>query len=262
MLGTFGRVFLPNITHLWTKLFMKCTLEEIQNMPMNGILLKRLYHINASHVNKLQKLASENGIKRTKIEAFSAYVWKIMISAIDQKHEKCKMGWLVDGRKTINNRGKNCMSNYIGNVLSLAFGEARLQELKEANIADIANTVHEAISNVSNEAHFLDLIDWIECHRPGLMLAKAVLGLEGSPPLVLSSGRKFPVSEVDFGFGCPLLGTVYSSIERIGVGYLNQRESAVGDGSWIVSAIIWPELVAAFEADPIFQPMSAAHLQL
>ncbi|KAK7392907.1 hypothetical protein VNO78_21357 [Psophocarpus tetragonolobus] len=241
--------------------FMKCTMKEIQNMPMNHISLKRLYHIKASSINMLQKLASVNGVKRTKIEAFSAYVWKIMIGTIDdQKYKKCKMGWLVDGRERMG-RGKNLMSNYIGNVLSLAFGEGSIQELKEASISDIANTVHEAISKVNNEAHFLDLIDWIECQRPGLMLAKAVLGQDG-PVLVVSSGQRFPVKEVDFGFGSPLLGTVYTSIQGVGVGYMNQRLSAKGDGSWTVSAILWPELEAALQDDPIFHPMSASHLQL
>ncbi|KAK7309471.1 hypothetical protein RJT34_06224 [Clitoria ternatea] len=240
--------------------FIKCTIEEIQNMPMTHISIKRLYHINASSINMLQQLASVNGVKRTKIEAFSAYVWKIMIGTIDQSHKRCKMGWLVDGREKMG-KGKNSMSNYIGNVLSLAFGEASIEELKAACISDIAGIVHEAICKVNNEAHFLDLIDWIECHRPGLMLGKAVLGQEG-PVLVVSSGQRFPVTEVDFGFGSPLVGTVYTCIERVGVGYMNQRLSSKGDGSWTVSAILWPELEAALLDDPIFQPMSSSHLQL
>ncbi|KAL1315873.1 coniferyl alcohol acyltransferase-like [Arachis hypogaea] len=240
--------------------FIKCTKEDIQNISMNHISLKRLYHINASSINMLQRLASVNGAKRTRIEAFSAYVWKKMIGTIDQSHKKYKMGWLVDGRERMS-RGRNSMSNYIGNVLSLALGEASIQELKEASISDIANMVNEAISKVNNEVHFSDLIDWIECHRPGLMIAKAVLGQEG-PTLVVSSGRRFPITEIDFGFGTPLIGTVYTSIEKIGVGYMNQRQSAKGDGSWTVSAILWPELAAALESDPIFQPMSTSHLQL
>ncbi|KAL2993229.1 hypothetical protein AAZX31_10G097600 [Glycine max] len=231
--------------------FMKCTMKEIQNMLMNHVFLKCLYHIEASSINMLQKLASVNGIERTKIEAFSAYVWKIMVGTIDERHKKCKMGWLVDGRERMERR-KNLMSNYIGNVLCLAFGEASLQELKEASISNIANTVHEAISKVNIEDHFLDLIDWIECHRPGLMLAKAVLGHEG-PTLMVSSGQRFPVKQVNFGFGSPMLGTVYTSIQRVGVG-------ANGDGSWTVSAILWPEFEAAIQDDPIFHPMFASHL--
>ena len=240
--------------------FVKCTIEEIINMPTTKIQLKRLYHIDASSIERLQKLACINGYKRTKIEAFSAYVWKVMVSAIDECHSKCKMGWLVDGRGRMCG-DENSMSNYIGNVLSVAFAEASLIELKQNSISDIANNVHEAISKVTNQDHFQDLIDWIECHRPGLMLSRIVLG-QGGPALVLSSGRRFPVAEVDFGLGSPVLGTVCSTIERIGVAYLNQRPSARGDGSWTISAILWPELAAALESDTIFQPMSAGHLQL
>ncbi|MCI56812.1 anthranilate N-benzoyltransferase protein 1-like [Trifolium medium] len=43
---------------------------------------------------------------------------------------------------------------------------------------------------------------------------------------------------------------------------MNQRRSGKGDGSWTISAILWPELVDALKDDPIFQPMSASHLQL
>ncbi|PON47550.1 Transferase [Parasponia andersonii] len=240
--------------------FVKCTMEEIMNIPTPKVLLKRLYYIDVSSIDWLQSLASAGGKKRTKIEAFSAYVWKIMVKAIDKDQATSKMGWLVDGRERMCG-DNNSMSNYIGNVLSLAFGEARVDDLRHGSIPNIADKVHEAISQVTNEAHFLDLIDWIECHRPGLMLSRVVLG-QGGPALVLSSGRRFPVAELDFGFGSPVLGTVCSTIEKIGVAYLNQRPSASGNGSWTVSAILWPELASALESDQIFQPMTTRHLQL
>ncbi|KAK9276013.1 hypothetical protein L1049_005544 [Liquidambar formosana] len=241
--------------------FVACTIEEIRNMPTTNILLKRLYFVDESSISRLQQLASTNGDKRSKIEAFSAYIWKVMVGAIGKSHAKCKMGWLVDGRSRMGKDENSSMSNYVGNVLSLAVGEASVMELKQGSMSDVAKIVHEAISKVTNEAHFLDLIDWIECHRPGLMLSKIVLG-QGGPALVLSSGRRFPVAELDFGFGSPVLGTVCSTIEKIGVGYINQRPSARGDGSWTVSAILWPELALALESDSVFQPMCATHLHL
>ncbi|GMN40702.1 hypothetical protein TIFTF001_009927 [Ficus carica] len=240
--------------------FVKCTMEDIANIPTPKILLKRLYFIDTSSIDRLQSLASVDGKRRTKIEAFSAYVWKIMVKAIDKDRAMCKMGWLVDGRARMC-KGENSMSNYIGNVLSLAFGEAKVEDLKRNSLSEVATKVHDAISKVTNEAHFLDLIDWIQCNRPGLVLSKVVLGL-GGPALVLSSGRRFPVAELDFGFGGPVLGTVCSTVKRIGVAYLNQRPSALGNGSWTVSAILWPELASALESDSIFQPMTASHLHL
>ncbi|XP_073042738.1 coniferyl alcohol acyltransferase [Primulina eburnea] len=242
--------------------FVTCTIEEIRNMPTISTLVKHLYYVDASSIERLQKLASINGMKRTKIEAFSAYIWKIMAKVIRNEYKSCKVGWLVDGRTRIS-KSKDPMLDYIGNVLSIAFGESNLTDLRQGSVADVADIVHKAIYSVANEEHFRNLIDWIELHRPGLMLSKNVLGL-GGPALVVSSGRRFPVSELDFGFGSPFLGTVFSTIERLGVGYINQRESAKGDGSWILSTILWPEMVEALKSDPdsIFQPMNLNHLQL
>lgn len=252
--------------------FISCTFEDIINIiPIHKILLKRLYYIDSSAIDKLQRLSSIHGKQRTKIESFSAYVWKVMARSliVDQTHQRnkiCKMGWLIDGRRT-----RIMSNNYIGNVLSLAFGEANVDGIEQGSLADAATRVHNAISEVTNhnEAHFLDLIDWIECHRPGLMLSKDVLGGQGNgscptPTIVVSSGRRFPVMELDFGFGSPVVGTVCSTVERIGVGYINQRQSGSGDGSWIVSVILWPKMVRALESDPerVFQPMSAQFLQL
>ncbi|KAL6180893.1 hypothetical protein ACLB2K_047551 [Fragaria x ananassa] len=226
--------------------FVKCTMEEIMNIPTAKTLVKRLYFIENSSIDQLQSQACRNGKKRTKIEAVSAYVWKTMVKAnigtsTNKSHNAvCKMGWLVDGRSRLHKRDydpNTNMSNYIGNVLSLAFGEASVNDLKKGSISDVANMVREAIS-------------------------KIVLGQGGVPALVLSSGRMFPVAELDFGFGSPVLGTVCSTIEKIGVAYMNQRPSAKGDGSWTMSCILWPELAAALESDSIFQPMTADHLQL
>nr|GMC96570.1 anthranilate N-benzoyltransferase protein 1 [Ipomoea batatas] len=265
--------FPPRYNTSLDQTFVSCSLDDILNMrPLSSstIMLKRLYYIDASSIQKLQKLASEDGMsrKRTKIEAFSAYIWKVMVNAVDKSRSKCKMGWLVDGRTRIaGTTGDNLvMSDYIGNVLSLTFGELSMDELKHGSISEIASHVHAAISTATNAEHFLDLIDWIECHRPGLMLSKMVLGRDNGPTaaLVVSSGRRFPVGALDFGFGSPVLGTVCSTIERIGVGYMNQRPSGRGDGSWTVSAILWPEMVAALEShsDCIFQPITAHNLHL
>ncbi|XP_010519084.2 PREDICTED: anthranilate N-benzoyltransferase protein 1 [Tarenaya hassleriana] len=247
----------PTYHPLLDKSFIKCTVEEIKSIPVSKKLIKRLYHVDVSSIKALQARACANGEIRTKIEAFSAYVWKKMVDCIEKSHTTCKMGWLIDGR----GRLRAATTNYIGNVLSVAVGEASIQQLKEDSVSDIADIVHKAITEATNETHFADLIDWVECHRPGLMLSRVVLG-QGGPALVLSSGRRFPVAELDFGFGAPLLGTVCSTVKNIGVCYLNQRPSAWSNGSWTISAIVWPELAAALESDTVFQPMSAKHLQL
>ncbi|KAF5195725.1 Anthranilate n-benzoyltransferase protein [Thalictrum thalictroides] len=254
--------FPPSYSKYLDDVFISCSIKDILDIPANDISVKRLYHIDAKDIDRLQRLASAEGVKRTKIEAFSAYIWKLMATTVSEANTNCKMGWLVDGRTRMFPQ-TNSMSNYIGNVLSVAIGDASLIDLKQRSLSDVGETVHGAISKVTNESHFLDLIDWVECHRPGLMLAKIVLGKAG-PCLVLSSAGRFPVAELDFGFGAPILGTVCSTINKIGTGYMNQRPSARGDGSWVVSAIVWPALALALESDPntVFQPMTTYHLGL
>lgn len=50
--------------------FVKCTMDEILNIP-TSVLIKRLYYVEESSIDRLQRLASLDGTKRTKIEAFS-----------------------------------------------------------------------------------------------------------------------------------------------------------------------------------------------
>ncbi|KAF8412860.1 hypothetical protein HHK36_000832 [Tetracentron sinense] len=243
------------------RIFYNCTLEEVLNTPItNDISLKRLYYIEAADVESLQERASLDGRKRTKIEAFSAYLWKVLATTVKESDTQCMMGWAVDGRRRMSGR----MSNLIGNAISMAVGEVSAEDLKQSSLSQVASVAHEAISEVANEAHFLDLIDLVECHRPGLVFPKILLGI-GGPGMVVSSGRELPTTtEIDFGFGPPVLGTCYSTMARLGTGYINPQPSAKGDGSWVVFALVWPELVAALESDPehVFKPITATHLGL
>ncbi|KAK6934830.1 hypothetical protein RJ641_034985, partial [Dillenia turbinata] len=74
---------------------------------------------------------------------------------------------------------------------------------------------------------------------------------------LMSSGRRFPVAELDFGFKeTGSWDSPVQPLKRIGVSYMNQRPSAKGDrSSRTISAILWPEMAAStLESDSIFQP--------
>ena len=115
--------------------FVKCTTEEIINTPTTrscssaSIILMSPASIGC----KLQQLACASGNKRTKIEALSAYVWKIMVTAIDGKHQKCKMGWLVDGQSSVHG-DQNLMPNNIRNMFSVGVAEATITEQKQRSL--------------------------------------------------------------------------------------------------------------------------------
>lgn len=128
------------------KSFVSCSLHDIHNISTRKTLLKHLYYIDASNIDRLQKITSIDGTKRTKIEAFLSYIWKIMVKAIDKGHKKCKMGWLLDRRTRICNYNEKVTENYIGNALSIAIGEASVSEIDQASISDVAMKVHNVIS--------------------------------------------------------------------------------------------------------------------
>uniref|UniRef100_K4BHP3 Uncharacterized protein n=1 Tax=Solanum lycopersicum TaxID=4081 RepID=K4BHP3_SOLLC len=81
---------LPIYSPSFDESFISCSLHDIHNIS----------------TPRTPKIVSIDGTKRTKIEAFSAYIWKIMVKAIDKGHKMCKMGWLVDGRTKICNYNK------------------------------------------------------------------------------------------------------------------------------------------------------------
>ncbi|XP_048491655.1 coniferyl alcohol acyltransferase-like [Beta vulgaris subsp. vulgaris] len=211
----------------------------------NDPLLSRIYHVNAKEISHLQ--SQTNG---TKLESFSAFMWKLISkhASISQNEPKvassitCKMGIVVDGRtRLVINKGDNnsmhkkeIIGCYFGNVLSVPFGEKKLSDLIEKPLNLIAQDVHEFLRKVKSDEHFRDLIDWVEVHRPKLCLAKIYSnGRDDGPAFVVSSGQRFPVSKVDFGWGKPIFGS-YHFPWGGNAGYVMPMPSSKGNGDWIV----------------------------
>ncbi|XP_004305786.1 PREDICTED: shikimate O-hydroxycinnamoyltransferase-like [Fragaria vesca subsp. vesca] len=197
-------------------------------------LANRIYYVKAEQLIKLQALASSNGCKRSKLESFCAFLWKMVAgSETGNDVEKlCKMGIVVDGRSRLADENK--MASYFGNVLSIPFGGKVIQELNEKSLNWVADEVHEFLECAVTKEHFLGLIDWVEAHRPVPGLAKIYCsGSEEGPAFVVSSGQRFPVSEVDFGWGAPLFGS-YHFPWGGSSGYVMPMPSPVGNGDWVV----------------------------
>ncbi|KAK0603894.1 hypothetical protein LWI29_009841 [Acer saccharum] len=105
-------------------------------------LISRIYYVTIDQLNHLQSLATSNGHKRTKLEAFSAFLWK-MVAQCDKKTSTKLQKW-----ESLSMEG-------VGYVKE----EARKQ-------------VHDFLENAVTKDHFLGLIDWVEAHRPEPALAK------------------------------------------------------------------------------------------
>ncbi|XP_008800447.1 coniferyl alcohol acyltransferase-like [Phoenix dactylifera] len=254
----------PSYGPLLDRTFTGCKLHDVLAMPRNDISLKRAYYIHGSCIDRLQAAASKGGgVERTRTEAISAYLWKLLARSLGETDTGCKMGWLVDGRPWMRSEPDGDLSNYVGNLVSMAVGEASAGELKEGSLSYVAEMAAQVIEEVKNKAHFLELLDWIECRRPEMVLARILLGLKG-PAVVVSSCHNMPVMATDFGFGSPRLGTFYTVLDAIGAGYVNLISSGREDGSSFVFAFIWPRLALELESDPeqVFLPVTADYIGL
>ncbi|XWS20580.1 hypothetical protein CRYUN_Cryun31cG0114600 [Craigia yunnanensis] len=224
-------------------------------------LLSRIYYITAEQLDDLQSLACSNGYKRTKLESFSAFLWKmIALLAAKDNFEITKMGIVVDGRARLGEGDKDkasLMSSYFGNVLSIPFGGQRVNELIEKPLSWVANQVHDFLDQAVTKEHFLGLIDWVEAHRPKPALAKIYSnGSDDGPAFVVSSGQRFPVSKVDFGWGFPVFGSYHFPWEG-DAGYVMPMPSPAREGDWVVYMHLFKrqlELIET-EASNVFRPL-------
>ena len=196
----------------------------------------RICLVKADIINQLQSQASTKESKRTKLESFSAHLWKISANSAKNKRVP-KLGIVVDGRTMLSfgdTEKTSLMSSYFGNVLSIPYDTKKIVELIEKPLSWVANEVHGFLEGAKTKEHFLDLIDWVEAHRPVQSLAKVYSsGNKEGPALVVSSGQHFPISKVDFGWGKSAFGSFYFPWGG-NVGYVMPIPSPSGNGDWVV----------------------------
>lgn len=219
----------------------------------------RIYYIKAHHLNKLQELANVDNnstCRRTKLEAFCAFLWKL-ISVSGAGENLCRLGIVVDGRSRL----MDCIiaSSYLGNVLSVPFGDKKTEELKGKPLNWVANEVHAFVQSAATKEHFLGLIDWVEEHRPEVGVPKVYT--EEQPAVVVSSGRHFPVREMDYGWGSPVFGSYHVHWGRKS-GYVMPMPSPRANGDWIVYMHLIKGQLEAIEtnAPHIFNPLTFDYL--
>ncbi|KAJ8628963.1 hypothetical protein MRB53_022286 [Persea americana] len=104
------------------------------------------------------------------------------------------------------------------------------------------------MNTVTNKEHFLGLIDWVEAHRPETLLGRIYCkGSEDESVFVVSSGRRFPVGKVDFGWGMPVFGSCYfPTVERMDM-CCECRASAGREGDWIAYIRLLKEHIMVLE---------------
>ncbi|RVW69905.1 hypothetical protein CK203_059134 [Vitis vinifera] len=131
------------------------------------------------------------------------------------------MSVVVDGRKRLSSGDEDrttAMASYFGNVLSFPFGEKIVNDLKEKPLSWVGDEVHDFLEAAMTKEHFLGLIDWVEAHRPEpAALNMCCSGNSDGPGFMVSSGQRFPVTKVDFGWGKPALGSYhFHGVRKLG----------------------------------------------
>ncbi|XP_010417515.1 PREDICTED: shikimate O-hydroxycinnamoyltransferase-like [Camelina sativa] len=238
--------------------------QETTN-PEN-LLTSRIYYIKADALDELQTLASssKNG-KRTKLESFSAFLWKLVAEQTAKDHpvpsKTSKLGIVVDGRRRLMEQENN---TYFGNVLSIPFGGQRIDDLINKPLSWVTDEVHRFLERSATKEHFLNLIDWVETRRPTPSVSRIYsVGSDDGPAFVVSSGRSFPVTQVDYGWGSPVFGS-YHFPWGGSAGYVMPMPSSVDDGDWMVYLHLTKGQLKFIEeeASHVFKPIDNDYLKI
>ncbi|GER41748.1 HXXXD-type acyl-transferase family protein [Striga asiatica] len=194
-------------------------------------LTSQIYLVPSDEIDRLQSQACCSGARRSKIESFGAFLWKTLAgAAVGDPSKAVKLGVVVDGRTRL---GAGA-DRYFGNVLSIPYVGESAGALWAAPLSKAAEAVHGCVAEASAAEHFLALIDWVEMRRPKPAVVKVYCRDENDEAaVVVSSGLRFPVQELNFGWGGPEFGS-YHFPWGGETGYVMPMRSARGNGDWVV----------------------------
>ncbi|KAM0021269.1 putative alcohol O-acetyltransferase [Helianthus debilis subsp. tardiflorus] len=261
----------PVINTFYNKQFFPLSsLPPPQNSVLTNPLISRVYYVEAKDISYLQMQSSYNGNpKRSKLVSFTAFLWKI-IAECEDGFKTCKMGVVVDGRKrfdklSLSNTMSISMQNYFGNVISIPNGEANSSELKEMPLGLVAEMVNEFVYPAMTEEHFREIIDFVELHRPEPVVGRiyAKLDENDGEAVVVSSGQRFPVNSIDFGWGKPQFGS-YHFPWGGQIGFVMPMPSTRNNGDWIVYMLLLRKHLDVVENKGmnVFKPLTPSYFNL
>ncbi|KAL6843880.1 hypothetical protein ACP4OV_026451 [Aristida adscensionis] len=226
----------------------------------------RIFRLAAADVAALQASA---GPGRTKLEAFTAHLWRLLAKAATPRQRSCCMGMVVDGRVRLRRDG--AMASYFGNVLTIPYGVLGSAALRDGmSLAEVAEDVHRWVAEAATGEHFRELVDWVEARRPEPAASRAVsreyVGRGGdgdgedAMACVVSSGTRLRLGEVDFGWGRPAFASYHFPWPG-GAGYVMPMRSARGGGDWVVYVHAAPEVVKAMAEEPtVFKALDSTYM--
>ncbi|XP_035842262.1 anthranilate N-benzoyltransferase protein 1 [Helianthus annuus] len=226
--------------------------------------VNRVYYIEGEQLKGLQLLVNENGARRSKLVAFTSFLWKQVALSMEnsgKQNEACNVIVAVDGRRRLSEKEKMMMSHF-GNVLSMPFGSKKPQELKEMSLSNVATTVQEFLQPATTKEHFLDIIDWVEEQKPRPLISKAVVNVRMS--FTVSAGQKFEIMDkIDFGWGKVTFGSCHVPESRKDC-FVMTMGSPTNDEDWVVYMHM-PLMHMSFieaHASHVFKPLNTDYIPI
>ncbi|KAI3719836.1 hypothetical protein L6452_20741 [Arctium lappa] len=237
----------------------------------DDLLVNRIYYIEGEQINKIQLLASENGSRRSKLEAFTSFLWKTIGKSMEDlgndNQRYCNVAIAVDGRRRLSEgdgeEKQKLMVSHFGNVLTLPFGGKSSQELVEMSMSNVATEVHEVLHTVTGKDHFLDLLDWVEERRSHMLIPRAFVNKEMT--VIVSSGQRFQfMDEMDFGWGRVVFGSCHIPPSRKDCYVMTLPGPINNSVDWVVYMHMPIKHINYIEAHAshMFKPVNADYLKI
>nr|XP_043626924.1 coniferyl alcohol acyltransferase-like [Erigeron canadensis] len=261
----------PSIDNVFAPFLPSPELENSQSQEDDddSLLVNRIFYIESEQLKTLQLLASENGRRRSKLEAFTSFLWKIVALSMESSgnhNQICNMAIAVDGRSRLSQgdgeeKGK-LVASHFGNVLSMPYGSKTSQELKEMSLSNVATEVHDFLQTATTKEHFLDLIDWVEERRSQPLIARAFAN--GEMAMMVSSGQRFQIMDkMDFGWGKVAFGSCHVPSARKDC-YVMTLPSPSNNEDWVVYMHLPLKHMSYIEAHArhMFKPLNTDYLKI
>eukprot|EP00249_Psilotum_nudum_P035898 c5845_g1_i1 orf=283-1698(+) len=177
------------------KAFLIIDMVEITGWP-NKRLAQKNFHLTGEMLKTLKSQALQEGFQcYTSFELMCAHFWKCAMKSYNHLNsEKVHFLVMVNGRSRLN---PPLPAAYFGNVVQCAVAQATVGELKKETLADTAARIHEIATSVCDET-LRGMMHWLELNNNSF--GGKWLATEG---LMVSSSTRFPVYDVDYGWGRP-----------------------------------------------------------
>ncbi|KAI7725325.1 hypothetical protein M8C21_029673 [Ambrosia artemisiifolia] len=264
--------YTPSVTNMFLPLSKlpspQCDPET--DSDLNPPFINRMYYMEGDQIKRLQVLASENGITRSKVESFASFLWKITASFLeDSGHQGyiCNIAVPVDGRRSLSEgegvEKEKLMAARCGNVCSMPFQGIRAKDLVDKPLSSVANEVHDLSEKAATKEHFKQLIDWVEDQKPNMLISRPFALKEKAFSIMVSSGLRFSLlGNMDFGWGTPVLTSCHVPTSRMDC-HVMPMPSSINENDWVVYMHLPKKQLDYIEAHAghLFKPLTAGYLQ-